>query len=115
MMHLANLLTVSECGDVRRQAGQTLLLFAGCLSADQRNEVAVELLKGLELGENEFAKYIPEYLGPLILLQEPREADEFLESLESMFLHANESDCRQSPGYSRRDDRELPGLSGEFC
>lgn len=90
MMHLANLLTVSECGDVRRQAGQTLLLFAGRLSADQRNEVAVELLKGLELGENEFAKYIPEYLGPLILLQEPREADEFLESLESMFLHAND-------------------------
>jgi hypothetical protein len=43
------------------------------LATDQRNEIAVELLKGLEVGEYEFSKYIPEYLGEFALWLPPEQ------------------------------------------
>ena len=61
--HLSNLIKVSEYVVVRHDAGRALLRLAPLLTADQRNEIVVELLKGLEVGEYEFSKYIPEYLG----------------------------------------------------
>ena len=44
------------------------------LTADQRNEVAVELCRGLELGQQEFTKYIPDYLGRFTLWLPPARA-----------------------------------------
>ena len=55
-------LRYSEQVGVRHDAGRALLRLAHLLATDQRNEIAVELLKGLEVGEYEFSKYIPEYL-----------------------------------------------------
>lgn len=51
---------------------------------DQRNEIAVELTKGLEVGGYEFSKYIPEYLGELALLLHPKELDELIDGLRSL-------------------------------
>lgn len=38
----------------------------------------MELLKGLEVGEYEFSKYIPEYLGQLALWLPPEQLEEVL-------------------------------------
>ena len=88
--HLANLLMISECSDVRNKAGETLIRMSPYISQDQRNEVSVELMKGLEMGESQFAQYIPRYLAPLILRLEPAEVDESLRTIEQMFCHAND-------------------------
>ena len=61
--HLSNLVKVSEHVIVRHDAGTALLRIIGLLTPDQRNEIVVELMKGLEVGEYEFSKYIPQYLG----------------------------------------------------
>ena len=65
--HLSNLIKVSDRVTVRHSAGNALLELAPRLTADQRNEVAVELCRGLELGQQEFTKYIPDYLGRFML------------------------------------------------
>lgn len=64
--HLANLLKVSERVTVRHQAGQALTRIFDMLNDDQRSEIAIELTKGLEIGEYQFSKYIPDYLGIII-------------------------------------------------
>ena len=47
--HFSNLIKVSEQVGVRHDAGRALLRLAHLLTTDQRNEIAVELLKGLEV------------------------------------------------------------------
>ena len=79
--HLSNLIKVSEQVGVRHDAGAALLELAPLLSAYQRNEIAVELLRGLETGQYDFAKYIPFYLGNLCLYLPPAQLDECLDSL----------------------------------
>ena len=61
--HLSNLIKVSDRVTVRHSAGAALLELAPLLSVDQRNEIAVELCRGLELGQQEFTKYIPRLFG----------------------------------------------------
>ena len=79
--HLSNLIKVSDRVTVRHSAGNALLELAPRLTADQRNEVAVELCRGLELGQQEFTKYIPDYLGRFMLWLPPAELDELLDDL----------------------------------
>lgn len=79
--HLANLIKVSDRVTVRHNAGNALLKIAPLLSVDQRNEVAVELCRGLELGQQEFTKYIPDYLGRFALWLPPEELDEIIVDL----------------------------------
>ena len=79
--HLSNLIKVSDRVTVRHSAGSALLELAPRLTADQRNEVAVELCRGLELGQQEFTKYIPDYLGRFALWLPPAELDEVLDDL----------------------------------
>ena len=62
--HLANLLKVSERVTVRRRAGKSLLEIIDLLNRDQRQEVVIELTKGLEIGDYQFSKYIPENVRP---------------------------------------------------
>lgn len=88
--HFSNLLKVSEEAGVRRDAGCALLRLASLLSADQKNEIAMELLKGLEVGENESSKYIPEYLGEFALWLPPEQLDDLLMRLQALFSHGNE-------------------------
>ena len=51
--HLSNLIKVSDRVTVRHGAGLALLEIAPRLTVDQRNEVSVELCRGLELGQQE--------------------------------------------------------------
>ena len=88
--HFSNLIKVSEHVGVRHDAGRALLRLAHLLSTDQRNEIAVELLKGLEVGEYEISKYIPEYLGGLALWLPPEQLDDLIERLHVLLANANE-------------------------
>ncbi|WP_317853704.1 hypothetical protein [Chakrabartyella piscis] len=88
--HLSNLLKVSEQVTVRHFAGETLVRLAPLLSWDQRNEVSVELMKGLEIGGYEFSKYIPEYFGEFILYLHPKELDEIMRDLQKLQCSTNE-------------------------
>jgi nicotinic acid mononucleotide adenylyltransferase len=76
--HFANLLKVSERVVVRHEAGAALVRIAPLLPPDQRNEIATELAKGLEVGEYAFSKYIPIYLGEFALWLKPEELDELI-------------------------------------
>lgn len=79
--HLSNLIKVSDRVTVRHGAGLALLEIAPRLTVDQRNEVSVELCRGLELGQQEFTKYIPDYLGRFALWLPPEQLDECLADL----------------------------------
>ncbi|MBE7004826.1 MAG: cytidyltransferase-related domain protein [Ruminococcaceae bacterium] len=74
--HFSNLIKVSERVVVRHAAGAALLDVLPLLRREQRNEVVVELGKGIELGQYSISKYIPDYLGRAVLLLHPSELDE---------------------------------------
>ncbi len=74
--HFSNLIKVSERVVVRHAAGDALLDVLPLLRREQRNEVVVELGKGIELGQYAISKYIPDYLGRAVLLLNPEELDE---------------------------------------
>lgn len=87
--HLANLVKVSAKESVRNKAGNSLVNIGSLLSVDQRNEIAVELFKGLEIDELQYAKYIPEYLGRFMMLLPPKELDEFVMELNLIYKGTN--------------------------
>lgn len=87
--HLANLVKVSAKESVRNKAGNSLVNIGALLSIDQRNEIAVELFKGLEIDELQYAKYIPEYLGRFMMLLPPKELDEFVQELNLIYKGTN--------------------------
>ena len=74
--HFSNLVKVSERVVVRHAAGEALLTVLPLLRREQRNEVVVELGKGIELGQTGISKYIPDYLGRAALLLHPSELNE---------------------------------------
>ncbi len=88
--HLANLLKVSETVTVRRAAGEALLSIVQQMTLEQRNEVTVELTNGLELGDYQFSKYVPDYLGIIVLHLPPRELDETIDYLQNVLFSENE-------------------------
>lgn len=89
--HLSNLIKVSERITVRHAAGQGLLQIVHLLTMDQRNELVMELTRGLEIGEYQFSKYIPQYLGALALYLHPNELDELLnDDFRKLFENTNE-------------------------
>lgn len=78
-MHFCNLLKVSAVESVRNRAGEALVKIIPFLSLEQRNDVAIELMRALEIEGYHFTKYIPEYLGKIILFLQPKELDEVIE------------------------------------
>lgn len=88
--HFSNLIKVSEHVMVRHDAGRALLRVIGLLTPDQRNEVVVELLKGLEVGEYEFSKYIPRYLGECALWLPPAQLEEIIMYLKGLMASPND-------------------------
>ncbi|MDR2712168.1 MAG: cytidyltransferase-related domain protein [Clostridiales bacterium] len=88
--HFSNLIKVSERVVVRHDAGAALLKIVPLLSCDQRNEIAVELAKGLEVGEYEFSKYIPAYLAEFSLWLPPEELDEMISQIQNLLEGAND-------------------------
>ena len=89
--HYSNLIKVSDRVTVRHAAGSALLELAPLLSVDQRNEIAVELCRGLELGQQEVTNYIPDYLGRFALWLPPAELDEVIDDLH---VNLSSSDSR---------------------
>lgn len=81
-MHLCNLLKVSALESVRNTAGRMLLQLIPHLNYEQKNDIAVELIRALEMESFEFTKYIPPYLGKIILQVKPKELDEIIENFE---------------------------------
>ncbi len=89
--HFSNLVKVSERVVVRQTAGAALVRILNLLRRDQRNEVVVELGKGLELGQYQVSKYIPEYLGEAVLYLHPSELDEQILWLKELLGAPNDS------------------------
>ncbi len=83
-MHLSNLLSVSEHLPVREHAGEALLRIAPLLRVDQRNEIAVDLLRELENGQEQIARFIPAYLGRLLGTLPEKEIVEAVDFLEGV-------------------------------
>ncbi len=80
-LHLCNILKVSGVEKIRNLAGRTLVDLMGTLSLEQRNDIAIELLRALEMEDYQFTKYIPFYLGQMILFMPPNELDEMVDDL----------------------------------
>ena len=74
--HFSNLIKVSERVVVRHDETGALVRILPLLRREQRNEVVVELGKGLEMGQYSISKYIPQYLGQAALYLYPSELDE---------------------------------------
>ena len=89
--HFSNLVKVSERVVVRHTAGQALVNILSTLRRDQRNEVVVELGKGLEMGQYQISKYIPAYLGAAALYLHPSELDEQVLWLKGLLGSPNDS------------------------
>ncbi len=89
--HFSNLVKVSERVVVRHTAGSALVRTLASLRRDQRNEVVVELGKGLEMGQYQISKYIPQYLGEAALYLHPSELDEQVLWLKSLLGSPNNS------------------------
>ena len=62
----------------------------GRMPMEQRNELTVELFNGLELGDYQFSKYIPNYLGIIMLYLPPKELDESIDELQKIMQTGNE-------------------------
>ena len=88
--HLSNLLKVSERTTIRRAAGRSLIEIFDLLSPEQQHEVVVELMKVLEIGDDQFSKYIPEYLGVLIMHLHPDELGEVLQTMKQLVQSNND-------------------------
>lgn len=89
--HFSNLLKVSDRVIIQHTAGQALLSIIPKLSLAERNEIAVELSKSLEIGQYEFSKYLPDYLGVLVLHLHPNELDEMIHDFRRLLNNTN--DC----------------------
>lgn len=89
--HFSNLVKVSERVVVRHTAGSALVHTLSLLRREQRNEVVVELGKGLEMGQYEISKYIPQYLGQAALYLHPSELDEQVLWLKTLLGSPNDS------------------------
>ncbi|MGN0710817.1 MAG: cytidyltransferase, partial [Anaerovoracaceae bacterium] len=87
--HFSNLVKVSERITVRHSAGRGLLSIMKYLSLSQRNEIVIELTKGLEMGEYQYSKYVPQYLGAAAMYLHPRELNEFIQDLTELTKSTN--------------------------
>ncbi|MBM7614307.1 nucleotidyl transferase family protein [Alkaliphilus hydrothermalis] len=88
-MHFCNLLKVSAVESVRNGAGRALVKLFPHLPVEQRNDIAIELLRGLEIEGYQFTKYIPIYLGKVLLYLRPYELDEVIDDLEEKIRQSN--------------------------
>lgn len=88
-IHFCNLLKVSAVEIVRNNAGNAILQIVPFLSSSERNELAVELLRALEIEGNKFTEYIPRFTGQVILWLQP---DEFDEAIDDFACKMKEAD-----------------------
>lgn len=94
--HFVNLVKVSEAIVVRKHAGDCLIELASSMPSDQINELCIDLFNGLELSDYQFLKYIPGYLGQLMMYQPDNEQGETIEALETMLYTGNSKSAAAS-------------------
>ena len=80
-MHFCNILKVSVIENVRARAGEALIKIIPLLPLEQRNDVAIELLRALEINGFQHAESISNYLGYIMLFLQPYELDELLDDI----------------------------------
>jgi len=88
-LHFSNLLKVSALSFVRNAAGEGLIKIVDRLSTEQKNDIVIELLRALEMESYQFTRYIPLFLGRLILKLPTVEFDEIVEELEIRIRKSN--------------------------
>ena len=88
-MHFCNLLKVSAIENVRNRAGNALVDIIPHLPLEQRNDIAIELLRALEIEGYQFTKYIPSYLGQITVFLKPYELDELIDDLAEKTKQSN--------------------------
>jgi nicotinic acid mononucleotide adenylyltransferase len=88
-MHYCNLLKVSSVESVRIKAGESLVRLFPLLPLEQRNDVSIELLRALEIDGAQHTKYIPDYLGQIIIYLQPVELDEIITDLTEKLKQSN--------------------------
>ncbi|MCM0648484.1 cytidyltransferase [Clostridium swellfunianum] len=81
-IHFCNLLKVSAVENVRNTAGAAIFKIMPKLTLAERNEVAIELLRALEIEGNRFTEYIPHYIGQVIMWLQPVELNEIIDDLK---------------------------------
>jgi nicotinic acid mononucleotide adenylyltransferase len=80
--HLANLLKVSRVEGTRFNAGRRLLELLPALADTQRNDLAIELVRSLQLDGEGVTRYIPRFLGPVLASLPAQELDELVADME---------------------------------
>jgi cytidyltransferase-like protein len=80
--HLANLLKVSRVEGTRFNAGRCLMQLLPVLTDTQRNDLAIELVRSLQLDGEGVTRYIPRFLGPLLASLPAQELDELVTDME---------------------------------
>ncbi|WFD11334.1 nicotinate-nicotinamide nucleotide adenylyltransferase [Tepidibacter hydrothermalis] len=88
-MHFCNLLKVSGIESVRNTAGKNIIKIMPYLSLEERNDISIELLRSLEIEKYQFSKYIPDYLGEIILYLQPIELDEIIDDFTQKIKQSN--------------------------
>lgn len=90
-IHFCNLLKVSAIEAVRTSAGIAILKIMPFLTLPERNEVAIELVRALEIEGHRFTEYIPTYLGEIFLWLQPKELNELIDDFKMKIKISNEN------------------------
>ena len=119
--HLLNQLQFSERIVNRMQAGQDLTAVMPRLNPTQRFEIVEELVRALDTGEYSTSKYIPAYLGSIIVLLSAAQQEDVLKQLRRITDSTHEKaamvavetvgEAMQRFAYNKADSaiRELAG------
>ena len=83
-MHLSNVLSVSEHYPVRQSAGEHLLEIVPLLPAHHINEIAVDLMRELEGGQDQISHMLAPFLGRLLCMLPEKELLESIAFLEGL-------------------------------
>ncbi len=91
--HFSNMIKVGQYMLVRSTAGEQLIRIAKVLSPDQRNEIAVEMLRSLETEDTDYSRSIPRWLGRFALWLPPEQLDEIIASLKGLLASPSDNVC----------------------
>jgi nicotinic acid mononucleotide adenylyltransferase len=88
-MHFSNMLKINNNEEVRTAVGQGLTYLTSHVSFEEKNEIVIEMLRALELENYQYTKYIPEYLGSMLIHIKPKELDEIISDFKVKIKKAN--------------------------
>ncbi|MBN2259591.1 MAG: cytidyltransferase [Clostridiales bacterium] len=88
-MHFSNMLKIVNNEEVRTAIGEGLTYLTSHLSFEEKTEIVVELLRALELENFQYTKYIPEYLGIMLVHIAPKELNEIIKDFKIKIKKSN--------------------------